>query len=135
MKASNITPFAFQKLTLITNSPSYNNTYYFFLDVQVYLGNNLLPTKIFGLSQIINAKIRTSEANAFIHGKRTHDPFINGFKNGLNIDEIVDILSSISDETPETKGVPKNFTLFFDPATAEVESFGVPPIRQLLGAA
>ena len=118
LKASNISPLTFQKLTLITNTPSYNNTYFEFIDIEVFLGNDLLPTKIFGIRDIVNARIKTSEGFAFVNSFITHDPFINGFQNRLTIDEIVDILSEISDETPQTKGIPKKYTLIFDPKNA-----------------
>ena len=113
--ASNISEFDFSNLSVITNNPGYNSTYFYLTDIKVYLENNLFPTIIYGLYDIVLARISSSDAQAFVDDKKSHQPFINGFQNGTTIGELIDTLSNLSRATPDTYGIPKKFVLTFDP--------------------
>ncbi len=112
---SNITPETFVNLKLVSNNPSFG-TYYFFMNLYVFIGDSLLPTKILGLDQIIESKIRSSDLNSFIDNKTTHTPFLNGFRNGLTINQLINRLSLLSSLTPDVPLDAKlRFTLVMDP--------------------
>ena len=112
---SNITPDTFAKLPLVSNDPSFG-TYYFFITLHVYIGGDLLPTKILGLDKIIESKIRSSDLDSFIGKKSFHTPFSKGFKNGLTITDLINKLSLLSLLTPDVPlDAPLKFTLVMDP--------------------
>ena len=112
---SNITPETFVNLRLVSNNPSFG-TYYFFMNLYVFIGDSLSPTKILGLDQIIESKIRSSDLNSFIDNKPTHTPFSNGFRNGLTIGGLIHHLSLLSLLTPDVPLDAKlRFTLVMDP--------------------
>jgi hypothetical protein len=112
---SNITSETFVNLRLVSNNPSFG-TYYFFMNLHVFIGDSLSPTKILGLDQIIESKIRSSDLNSFIDNKTTHTPFSNGFRNGLTINQLINRLSLLSLLTPDVPLDAKlRFTLVMDP--------------------
>ena len=112
---SNITSETFVNLRLVSNNPSFG-TYYFFMNLYVFIGDSLSPTKILGLDQIIESKIRSSDLNSFIDNKPTHTPFSNGFRNGLTIGGLIHHLSLLSLLTPDVPLDAKlRFTLVMDP--------------------
>ena len=125
--ASNISEQIFPYLLLVTNSASYNNGYMYLSDIKVYLNNDLFPTEIFGLYPIVYEKIAFSDTSAFVVGNNTNQPFINGFKNGITIGQLVDELSSLSRATPTTIGYTKKYSLSFDPM-AEFTSGQIKPL-------
>jgi hypothetical protein len=112
---SNISPETFVNLRLVSNNPSFG-TYYFFMNLHVFIGDSLLPTKILGLDQIIESKIRSSDLESFIDNKTFHTPFSNGFRNGLTINQLINRLSLLSSLTPDVPLDAKlRFTLVMDP--------------------
>lgn len=112
---SNITPESFVNLKLVSNNPSFG-TYYYFIALNVFIGDNLSPTKILGLDNIIESKIRSTDLDSFINNKTFHTPFSNGFKNGLTITELIHNLSLLSLLTPDVPLDAKlRFTLVMDP--------------------
>jgi hypothetical protein len=112
---SNITPDTFAKLPLITNTPAFSD-YYFFMHLLVFIGENVLPTKILGLDEIINSRIRSSDLDGFINKQTSHTPFSKGFKNGSNINDLVSKLSLLSVVTPDVPlDANLKFTLVMDP--------------------
>jgi len=113
--ASNISEKTFPNLVFITNNPGYQNSYMSLIDIDVYLNNQTLPTEIYGLLPIVQQKIQNSDAEAFIDNKQSHSPFKNGFQNGINIGTLIDTLSSLSINTPDTFEIVKKFTLKLDP--------------------
>jgi hypothetical protein len=115
--ASNISENSFANISVVTNNPKYNNGYFYLSDIQVYLDNELFPTTIYGLYPIVYQRIAYSDTRAFIENKNTNQPFINGFKNGITIGQLVDKLSTFSISTPNTYGKIKKFVLKFDPTT------------------
>ena len=113
--AYNISEDAFERLTFVTNSPIYGGPPMNFVSIKVYLGDNKEPTEIFGLADFINHRIIKSDVDAFIVGKNTHQPFINGWQGGLSVGNLIDNLSSFSEQIPDTLGIVKHFTLVMDP--------------------
>jgi len=113
--ASKISEETFKKLAFITNSPSYRNSYMYLTDIKVYLNNQIEPTEIYGLLPIVQQRMQNSDSEAFIDQNTENYPFINGFQNGITIGQLVDTLSSLSRNTPDTFGLVKTFTLFIDP--------------------
>jgi hypothetical protein len=112
---SNITSETFVNLRLVSNNPSFG-TYYFFMNLHVFIGDSLSPTKILGLDQIIESKIRSSDLESFIDNKTFHTPFSNGFRNGLTINQLINRLSLLSLLTPDVPLDAKlRFTLVMDP--------------------
>lgn len=115
LTASDVSEETFQQLLFVTNNPGFQNSYMFLENILVYLGNDIHPTEIYGLLPIVKQKIENSDASAYIDGATTHQPFINGFQNGVNIGTLVDALSALSKNTPDTYGIVKKFTLIIDP--------------------
>ena len=119
--ASNITEANFPNLILITNNPSYNNSYVYLSNISVYLDNNLFPTEIHGLFPIVQEAVQIGDSLGFVQQNTINLPFINGFKNnpsdstGLTIGQLIDALSLLNISLPDTYGKVKKFTLIFDP--------------------
>jgi hypothetical protein len=113
--ASNITEESFADIALVTNNPGFQNSYMSLVDIDVYLNNEILPTEIYGLLPIVQQRIQNSDAKAYTLNRQTHKPFENGFQNNITIGELIDTLSSLSSNTPDTFGIVKKFVLKFDP--------------------
>jgi hypothetical protein len=113
--AANITEDDFKNLIFITNNPSFDNSYMFLSNIAVFLDNNLEQTEIYGLLPIVSQQIGQSDCTAYIDAKRTHQPFINGFQNGITIGQLIDKLANLSVNTPDTNNKVKKFTLYIDP--------------------
>ena len=96
------------------------NSYLYIQDIQVYLNNNLNPTKIFGLLDIVETRVQLSDAAAYSNSQVTHKPFMNGFKNNITMGQLVDTLSNLSRATVSTTGKTKTYTLVFDPKNIAV---------------
>jgi hypothetical protein len=111
--ASNISEESFKKLVIITNSPTYKNSYFHLDDINVTLDNDNEPTEIFGLFQIVEKRIEISDLDGFINDQKTHTPFNYGFQDGITIGRLIDILSSLSKITPDTTDRKKKFTIKF----------------------
>ena len=112
---SNISSDTFAKLQLITNTPAFSD-YYFFKTLHVFIGSNLQPTKILGLDEIVNSRIRSSDLDGFINKQASHTPFSKGFKDGSNINDLVSKLSLLSVVTPDVPlDANLTFTLVMDP--------------------
>jgi hypothetical protein len=77
--ASNITEGDFKNIKLIVNNPKYCEKPMNLVELHVYIGDNLTPTHIPGLFDIVKKRIDDSDSDAFISGQKTHQPFINGF--------------------------------------------------------
>jgi hypothetical protein len=126
--ASNISEETFVKLPFVTNSPAFKNSYMYLLKIQVYLGAQSEPTEIFGLLPIVQQRIENSDSLAYSLGEPVNNPFTTGFKGGKTIGEIVDTLSSLSRNIPDTYGVPKRFTFYIDPiGETDTIASSVPP--------
>ena len=115
LRVTNVSEEIFPQLIFITNSPEFQNSYMFLDNIKVYLDDNKYHTDIYGLLPILGQVIQNSDANAYTNNQKTHQPFINGFQNGINIGQLIDTLSSLSVNTPDTYGRVKTFTLFIDP--------------------
>jgi hypothetical protein len=113
--AANISEETFVNLPFVTNNPGFNNSYMYLVDIKVFLNNQSEPTEIFGLLPIVQQRIENSDSEAYSEGKPTHRPFINGFEGNNSIGYVVDTLSALSRNTPNTYGVVKRFTLYIDP--------------------
>ena len=114
--AANVSEDDFKNLIFVTNNPSFTNSYMFLTNIEVYLDNNLEQTEIYGLLPIVSQQIGQSDCSAYIDAKRTHQPFINGFQDGITIGQLIDKLSSLSINTPDTNNKVKKFTLYIDPS-------------------
>ena len=119
--ASNISEETFPKLEFVTNNPGYINGYLELTGIDVFLKDERYPTSIYGLLPIVHQRIANSDANAFITDHRSHKPFIDGFQEGRTIGEVVDILSNLSRNTPDTFGIIKTFSLYIDPPAGETQ--------------
>jgi hypothetical protein len=113
--ASKISEETFKKLVFTTNNPGYTNSYVFLSDIKVYLNNEFEPTTIYGLLPIVQQRIENSDSEAFVNNENAHQPFIDGFQNGMTIGQLIDTLSSLSRNTPDTFGIVKTFSLYIDP--------------------
>jgi len=80
--------------------------------IDVFLDNNLEKTEIYGLLAIVVQQMRQYDAIGYFDSKRTYTPFINGFKDGISISQLIDKLSSLSTSVPDTYGKSKRFTLY-----------------------
>ena len=121
--ASNISEDTFANLKLVTNNPQYPIPMQI-VGIQVYLNNNKYPTNIFGLFDFVFHKAAKSDTDAFVNNQKIHQPFINGWQNGITIGQLVDTLSALSPQVPDTHGIVKTFTLIMDPPI--VTQFEVP---------
>ncbi len=113
--AANVSEDDFANLIFVTNSPSFGNSYMYLINIEVYLDNNLEHTEIYGLLPIVSQQVEQSDANAYINAARTHQPFINGFQGGITISQLINELSVLSVNTPDTYGKVKKFKLYIDP--------------------
>ena len=113
--AANVTEDDFKNLIFVTNNPSFDNSYMYLTNIEVYLDNNLEQTEIYGLLPIVSQQIGQSDCSAYIDAKRTHQPFIDGFQGGISIGQLINELSNLSVNTPDTYGKSKKFTLYIDP--------------------
>jgi len=114
--ASKISEETFKNLVFATNNPSFTNGYMYLSDIKVYLNLQIEPTEIFGLLPIVQQRIENSDSEAYTENQVSNQPFINGFQNGITIGQLIDTLSSLSRNTPDTFGIVKTFTLYIDPA-------------------
>ncbi len=113
--AADVSEDDFANLIFITNNPSFGNSYMYLSNIEVYLDNNLEHTEIYGLLPIVSQQVAQSDATAYINAARTHQPFIDGFQRGITISQLIDRLSSLSVNTPDTRGKVKRFKLYIDP--------------------
>jgi hypothetical protein len=81
--------------------------------INVYLDTDIHPTIIYGLNNIVNKRVELSDTQSFVNSQSTNQPFVNGFKNGITIGELIDTLSSLCTATPNTVGKVKRFDLVF----------------------
>jgi hypothetical protein len=111
--ADNISEEDFAQLTFVTNSPSFNGTKMSLFDIKVYLDNEVQPTMIYGLLEIVKQTMTYEESIAYSEGQSTYEPFINGFQVGT-IGDIVNELSSLSVNTPYTYNKKKIYSLYIE---------------------
>jgi len=100
MIVSNINGKNFEKLAFIVNNPKYSERLSF-LDIKVYIENDLYATPIYGLVEIIQAKMEYSEASNYLLQNNICTPFSKGFQNGITITELVCLLASFDENTPD----------------------------------
>jgi hypothetical protein len=112
LTASNISELAINEVRLITNSPS-NNARLHFDNILVYLDNDLYPSQVHGFYPICLQRLEIEDVLAFIGEKKVYQPFINGFKDGISINELCDKLSTLSEGSPNTFGKVKHYTMVF----------------------
>ena len=120
--ASRISEAVFKELSFVTNNPSFNNSYMYVSDIKVYV-NNVEEVQIYGLLPIVQQRVENSDSLAFTENKTTHKPFLIGFQDGKTVGEVVDTLSSLSRNTPDTYGMMKTFTLYIDPPLDKVPEY------------
>lgn len=114
----NIYEETFIYIQLVTNNPQYNNYYIGLSNIKVYLDDSLVETEIFGLYEIVAKRIQMSDQKAFLAGQLRHRPFgdgitTTGINAGINIGQLIDKLSELCDEIPNTKGKKKKLVLEF----------------------
>ena len=119
--ASNISEFDFSNLIFITNSPFSREPFHTIIGIDVFLNTNLFPTPIYGLLEIVKARLEFSDVDAFVTGKIVHNPFQEGFgKLNKTIKEVIKTLASLTDEMPEiTDETVMMFQIRYDPAGKE----------------
>lgn len=100
MIVNNITSLNFEKLAFIVNNPKYSERLSF-SDIKVYIENDLYSTPIHGLAEIIQAKIEYSEASNYLLQNNICTPFSHGFQNNITITELVCLLASFDENTPD----------------------------------
>jgi hypothetical protein len=98
--ASNITPTTFKKLSFIVNDPKFSNSLYF-KNISAYIEEDLKPTVVYGLAEIVEGNYTQSDAIAFVKGDTTHSPFSDDFQDGLGINALVTTLCGFSDDLPD----------------------------------
>lgn len=114
--ADNISEEDFAQLIFVTNSPSFNGTKMSLFDIKVYLDNEVQPTMIYGLLEIVKQTITYNESIAYSEGQSTYQPFINKFQIGT-IGNVVNELSSLSVNTPYTYNKKKVYSLYIENST------------------
>lgn len=114
--ADNISEEDFAQLIFVTNSPSFNGTKMSLFDIKVYLDNEVQPTMIYGLLEIVKQTITYNESIAYSEGQSTYQPFINKFQIGT-IGNVVNELSSLSINTPYTYDKKKVYSLYIENST------------------
>ncbi len=129
--ANNINSDSFQFLEFITNSPDFqNNQYEHLVSINVYLDNNLQPTPIPGLYDIVFNLMNFRDVESYILKERIFKPFENGFwKQKLSIDQLVDLLSGLSPITPDTFGKVKKYELIMDVPIIADPGNSINPVR------
>ena len=106
----NISEYDLNNLKFIVNN-DHNNNYWYLESSQFQLADNLsYSVELNGFSDIMNEYFRNSDTNGFINDDKLHSPF-----KGQNIGGLVDYLSSITPGARNTSGIPKIFTLIFNP--------------------
>jgi hypothetical protein len=100
------------ELRFITNDPIYKNAYMTISHVDVFLNENLFPTPIYGLDEIVKTRFEFSDLHVFLQkndGQNSgvsHRPFKTGFgkpnsPNGLvEITDVIKSLAMLTDEVP-----------------------------------
>jgi hypothetical protein len=106
----NISEDDLNKLKFIVNNDR-NNNYWYLESSQFQLADNLSQNiNLDGFSDIMNEHFRNSDTDGFINNDKLHAPF-----NGKNIGHLIDFISSITPGARNTSGIPKIFTLVFNP--------------------
>jgi hypothetical protein len=79
--ASNITSANFANIKIVINNPMFADASIYLNDVHVFINNNLKPTYVPGLLQILQSRIRDSDTDGYLATSTasTHQPFLNGF--------------------------------------------------------
>lgn len=99
-------------MRIVVNNPSYNDTL-ILSNVLVYLDEEKDHSPVYGLHQIVNARVIAYKSDSFETNKLTVQPFIDGFQNGRSIDDLTDALSDLSTHSPDTSGHTKKYTFVF----------------------
>jgi hypothetical protein len=108
--ASNISETEMINLTMITNDPSHNARIH--VDsINVSLNDEKKPTRIYGLYDICLEKIETEDVLSYAENLRTFQPFKNGFRNGITINELCDKLSALALRSPDTFRKVKKYSI------------------------
>jgi hypothetical protein len=133
LTAQGITEKDFPNLRFVTNNITNIEGYMYLKDFLVYLENDNYPTQIYGLNDIVNTRMVNNDAIAYLNGDRSHQPFKDGFQDGIVIGTLIDTLSKLSRYTPDTSNIPKTFTMVLDPSpsvapapAAQVNDAGAP---------
>jgi len=110
--ARNITEADMINLTMVTNSSSYNERIEF-KGVEIFLNNQLNPSPVYGFYSICLQSLEIQDVEAFAAGKKTYQPFLNGFQNAMTVNQLCDHLSALSVGSPDTYGSVKTYTVYF----------------------
>ena len=132
--ARNISEADISKLIFVTNNPQYK-TYMSFTDILCFLAPNNIPqlnsTCIYGLKENVQARINRSDTAAFVSNRTSHKPFAAGFGNySLTIGQLIDNLTRLSRDLPNTVGIPKTFTIILDPPARQLNSIPLDSVSQ-----
>lgn len=110
---SNVTEADFINIELITNKPQYLASLRL-VEIKTTIGSNIDSTYIYGLFENITSIISSSNTQAIATNNfNTYKPFQNGFKNGIPVGTLIDTLSSLSNDLPNTFQLPKVFSFCF----------------------
>ena len=95
MVIDNISEATFEKLPFVANSPLFA-AYTGIHEVEFFINGNLKPTVILGASDICQGRFKAEDSLAYLSGKSTFTPFIEGFEDGLNPRDMLVLLSKLS---------------------------------------
>jgi hypothetical protein len=128
--ASNITEQNIKYVQFVANSPLFGGVYMVLEGVEVFLDNNLLPTPVYGLYEILNQRVKIVDAKSYIINQKTYTPFNVNFQVGT-VPQLTDTLSSLSTSSTNTYGHIKKYTLIFSNHTPAPQPAPQPAINIL----
>jgi hypothetical protein len=101
----------FHLFPVITNE-THANAILHLEGVKVYIGEERVETEVSGLLQILKHKISIENGVAFEEKKKVFRPF-SEWTDDSSIGHIIDRLTSLDPDTPNTEGIHKVITLVF----------------------
>jgi len=119
---SNVSEETIDKLAFITNTDK-NNNYGYLEGFSVYIKGEKEPVDLGDFSETVIEMYRSSDADGFLNGKKTHTPFsVSNLKNvpafnteGKRFADYVDFISGTLQGSRSTYGLVKLFTFVFNP--------------------
>jgi hypothetical protein len=91
----------FQNLKLITNVPQNHNFYLILNKIEVFINNNLAPTPVYGLLDLLKAQINQKNLDNYKSDNKSFKPFKDdNFKDDTTITELFTKLMNLSPDCP-----------------------------------
>ena len=104
----------FQELQFLTNTDN-NNNYLYLEDFEIIVEGGIYPLDFPGLKETMVKIFEISDGNAFLDGKKTHQPFMGPVFCGSTMSEYIDYVSDYLPFMNNTLGVKKYYNLVLNP--------------------